>query len=184
MSANGDACMALPDHWMARTPHHFEVWAKILKLLFDVSPQLEKSARMLCKYAILQESPKKKIAWHRVAKNCFVIRVASNAWCEKTHTTHTFCCPEFESPSAVLAPQSIVQLLKHEHYDTEHCGTRPYVSDKHLLKTISNEHLPHFIASWLLLSIQRENAEMSGALLHTFAYQCKSGFKKIVIFGK
>ncbi len=26
-------------------------------------------------------------------------------------------------PSAALAPQSIVQLFKHEHYDTEHCGT-------------------------------------------------------------
>ncbi len=26
------------------------------------------------------------------------------------------------------------------------------------------------------LSVQRENAKTSGALSHTFAYQCKSGF--------
>ncbi len=40
---------------------------KILKLLLDVSPQLEMSVRTLCEYAILQESPKKKIAWRHVA---------------------------------------------------------------------------------------------------------------------
>ncbi len=45
------------------------------------------------------------------------------------------------------------QLLKHKHYNTEHCGTQPYVSDEYILKTISNEHLPHFVASPLLDSI-------------------------------
>ncbi len=60
MSANGDACTAPPDHRMAHVPHHFEVWAKILEHVFDVSPQLEKSVRMPCKYTILEESSKKK----------------------------------------------------------------------------------------------------------------------------
>ncbi len=45
------------------------------------------------------------------------------------------------------------QLLKREHCNTEHCCTRPYVSDERILKTISNEHLPHFVGSPLLDSV-------------------------------
>ncbi len=39
------------------------------------------------------------------------------------------------SPSTALAPQSIIQLIKHEHYDTKHCGTRPNVSDERMSPT-------------------------------------------------
>ncbi len=62
MSTDSDTCTAPPDHQMACSHHHFEVWAKILKLLFSVSPQLEKSVQTFCKYAILQEFPKKIVS--------------------------------------------------------------------------------------------------------------------------
>ncbi len=76
-------------------------------------------------------------------KNCFIIRVSSNVRSEKTHT---FCCCEFNTPLTALALQSIVQQLKHEHYDTKYCGTQTYVYNKQGTKYNIKRTSAHFVA--------------------------------------
>ncbi len=97
----------------------------------------------------VRESPKKKIA-----VSCRRTSLAI----PQHHVAQSTCQKPHQDTCGWWAHNAMVrccafQLLKHDHYDIEHCGTQPYVSDKRILKTISTEHLPHFIASPILDSI-------------------------------
>ncbi len=112
MSANDDACTIPPDHRMAHTSHYFEVWAKTLGFLFDLSPQLEKIARMPCEYAILQESPKKNIARLHVAGPC-----------QPLHGT--------TPPSSLVGVGSRIKILADDERIMGWCGVVREVYDQH-----------------------------------------------------
>ncbi len=147
MSANSDACTAPPDHRMARTPHHFGVWAKILELLFNISPQLEKSVWMPCEYTIPQESTKKKIARSLAKIVCNPCYIECTKW-EDTHLLllwiwipcwlHWHHSPSF---NCLNTNTTTLNTVAHDHM---------YVSNERVLKTILNENRPHFVISLLL----------------------------------
>ncbi len=123
-----------------------------------VCPHLEKSGQMLCKYMILQESPKKKIARHHVAgpcqplygtmplnpftESCIKILVDDElimGWYTRVH----FNCLNTNTMT--------LNTVVHDCMSpTNICLQGTYVSDECILKTILNKCLPHFIVSPLL----------------------------------
>ncbi len=135
MCTNDDVCTAPPDHRMARTPHHFKVWAKILKLLFDVSPQLDRQPSLWltsCDTAATRWCGLVTMVWklfRKSGKNCFAL-----PWMYEVRR-HMFCCCEFESPSGCIGT-TVHCSTEHEHNDAEHCGTLPYVSNNCISPTI------------------------------------------------
>ncbi len=132
--------------WLPNGTYASSFWDLSFKFLFNVSSQLEKSVQTLCEYAIL----------------CTALCHRTSLSTPLHHTTQSTRQKPHQDTRGRWAHNGVVHrcaFLKNKHYDTEHCGTqslclqRTYFSDEHILKTISNEHLLHFVALLLLDSI-------------------------------